>query len=443
VVTLEAGRLPAAHDVEATAIGCALAYPETLDDFVKLNEYYFDDPYHKAVAEGIQALFRERGTVEPLRLHQWLRENKGADAGRAMGYMELALSPATMETCIEELHRVALLRAVHIAGRRMTQEAQKEGADVEGLVKKVGDFVDLLSSGGSSEPELLADIAGRQLKLYMAGQQPKGIQTGLKDLDDVWSGFFPGELTILAARSSMGKSALAQYFVEQVAQQTGQTVVVYSLEMGRGYLADRFLANKLGVGVDELRRGYVRKDKLAGMAVEGYQHWQHIYIDDTPNLTSFDVMTKTRRLKRKTGSLGLVVVDFLTLLGDTRGRQESRHHQVDEATRRLRAMAKDLGVPVLVLAQLNRDVEKRNDKKPTMADLRESGGIEEAADNILLLYREEYYKPLTHDKNVLEIHVAKQRQGPRGVIVRVFFDAARGIFGDLAMREVPEEWLST
>jgi len=127
VVTLEAGRLPAAHDVEATAIGCALAYPETLDDFVKLNEYYFDDPYHKAVAEGIQALFRERGTVEPLRLHQWLRENKGADAGRAMGYMELALSPATMETCIEELHRVALLRAVYIAGRRMTQEAQKRG----------------------------------------------------------------------------------------------------------------------------------------------------------------------------------------------------------------------------------------------------------------------------------------------------------------------------
>lgn len=118
------------------------------------------------------------------------------------------------------------------------------------------------------------------------------------------------ELTILAARSSMGKSALAQYFVEQVAQQTGQTVVIYSLEMGRGYLADRFLANKLGVGVDELRRGYVRRDKLAGMAVEGYQHWQHIYIDDTPNLTSFDVMTKTRRLKRKTGSLGLVVVDF-------------------------------------------------------------------------------------------------------------------------------------
>lgn len=442
---MQTSRPPRDHDTEALAIGCALAFPETLDDFITLSGPAFDEPYHRAVAEGIRKIFTEYGNVEPLRLHQWLKKHKDTDAARAIEYQSRALSPATMETCVEELRRLALLRAVNAAGRRMIQDSLSDDIDIVEIVQNVGDYIDSLATSETEGMEPLSEVAKQQVKLYLVDEQPKGIPTGLDDLDYVWGGFYPGELTVLAARSSMGKSALAQYMAEQVAQRTKKAVVIYSLEMSRGYLADRFIAGEMGLGVDSLRRGYAGKAQLINMGdkiIEGLEPWQHIYLDDTANLTSFDILTRTRRLKRKVKDLGLVVVDYLTLLGDTRGKSESRHHQIDEATRRLRMMAQTLEVPVLVLAQLNRGVELRSDKMPTMSDLRESGGIEEAADSVLLLYREEYYNPLTEkDKNKLEIHVAKQRQGPRGVVVEVYFDATKGKFANLATKGVPDEWL--
>ena len=398
---MDLNRPPRDHDTEALAIGCALAFPETLDDFITLNGPAFDEPYHRAVAEGIKEIFMEHGTVEPLRLHQWLRKHKDTDAARAIEYQGRALGPATMETCIEELRRLALLRAVNAAGRRMIRDSLNDDINIIELVQNVGDYIDSLATTETEEILTLSEVAKQQVKLYLMDEQPKGIPTGLEDLDDVWGGFYPGELTVLAARSSMGKSALAQYMAEQVAKRTEKAVIIYSLEMSKGYLADRFIAGEMGLGVDSLRRGYAGKAQLINMGdkiLEKLEPWQHIYLDDTASLTSFDILTRTRRIKRRVKDLGLVVVDYLTLLGDTRGKSESRHHQIDEATRRLRMMAQTLNVPVLVLAQLNRGVEMRAEKTPTMSDLRESGGIEEAADSVLLLYREEYYKPLTDNK---------------------------------------------
>lgn len=413
-------------ELEEKAIGCAMQFSDTLDDFITLTEYDFHGERNREIFKAIQAV-SVRQEVNTISLYQYFQKNEiDVKATDLTSRQNKAISNTEMRPCMEALRKFTQRRSIRRVGNYFLEKSGDPTLEPMELMTKAMEYID--KGMPHTDPEPLKEIIKARLAAYINQNVERGIGTGLRELDNVWAGFFPGELTILAARPSMGKTALAQY----MALQFPNPVVIFSIEMKKEYLADRYLAAELNTNLDNLRRGIVPRDKLKNLDLDNYN--DKIFIDDTSRIATFDVMAQSRRLKRKHG-LGLVIVDFLTLLSDDREGRESDHQRVNRITRTLRDIGKSLDIPMLVLAQLSREVESRPDKRPILRDLRESGGIEEAADNVLFLYRDEYYKKDTPKKNILEIIVAKQKQGARGVTAEAYFDASRGVFKDIARRE--------
>ena len=258
-----------------------------------------------------------------------------------------------------------------------------------------------------------------------------GAPTGFTDLDSKTSGFQPGDLIIIAGRPSMGKTALALNIGEHVALDQGMPVAVFSMEMGASQLALRMLSSVGRLDQQRLRTGRLLDDDWPRLTTAIQKmHEAPLYIDETPALTAIDLRARARRLSRTCGKLGLIIVDYLQLMSAS-GQGENRATEISEISRGLKALAKELAVPVVALSQLNRTVEQRTDKRPVMSDLRESGAIEQDADVILFIYRDEVYNPDTNDKNIAEIIIGKQRNGPIGR-VNLRFDGQFTKFENLA-----------
>lgn len=246
-----------------------------------------------------------------------------------------------------------------------------------------------------------------------------GVPTGFKDLDRITSGLQPSDLIVIAGRPSMGKTALALNIVERAAVETGQICAVFSLEMSKEQLVQRMLCSRAEVDASKLRGGFLMESdwpkltRAAGILSEA-----PIFIDDSPGLTVLEVRAKARRLQREHG-LNMLVIDYMQLMRGI-GRAESREREISEISRSLKALAKELAVPVVALSQLNRGVESRTDKRPQLADLRESGAIEQDADVIAFIYRDEMYNPSSPDEGKAEVIVGKQRNGPTGRVMLSF-----------------------
>jgi len=248
-----------------------------------------------------------------------------------------------------------------------------------------------------------------------------GLSTGFTELDMMTTGFHPSDLIILAARPGMGKTSFMLTLVHHIAFSEEKAVGVFSLEMSKEQLVMRLLSSMAEIPLQKLRAGYVTEDereRLLSCALDLSK--AEIYIDDSPSLTTTELRVKARKLKKEKG-VGFIAIDYLQMLRSP-VRKSSRQEEVAEISRNLKALAKELSIPVLALAQLSRQVEQRSDKRPQLADLRESGQIEQDADLIVFLHRPEYYKknPSPEEKGIAEVIVAKQRQGPTG-IVRVAF----------------------
>ena len=249
-----------------------------------------------------------------------------------------------------------------------------------------------------------------------------GVPTGFDDLDERTSGFQPGDLIIVAGRPSMGKTAFSLNIAENVALDTKLPVAVFSMEMGATQLATRMIGSVGRLDQHRMRNGNLEDDDWVRLTTAlGKLNDAPIYIDEGAGLSSFDVRARARRLHRQCGKLGLIVVDYLQLMAGTSGRaSENRATEISEISRSLKSLAKELDVPVVALSQLNRSVEQRPDKRPVMSDLRESGAIEQDADLILFIYRDEVYNPDSEDKGTAEIIIAKQRNGPIGRVRLTF-----------------------
>ncbi len=250
-----------------------------------------------------------------------------------------------------------------------------------------------------------------------------GLATGYVDLDRMTSGLQPGELIIIAARPSMGKTALAMNIVEHVTLNLKKTAAVFSMEMSGTQLALRMIGSVGRVDQHKLRSGTFEESEWPKLVdAVGKLNDANIHIDDTAGLNTLEVRTRARRLHRETGGLNLIVVDYLQLMsGSASGREENRATEVAEISRGLKSLAKELKVPVVALSQLNRSVESRVDKRPMMSDLRESGAIEQDADLIMFIYRDEVYNPTNEaSKGKAEVIVAKQRNGPTGPVTLTF-----------------------
>jgi replicative DNA helicase len=270
--------------------------------------------------------------------------------------------------------------------------------------------------------KLLANVVERIETLYNRDDPSDvtGVPTGFADLDRMTSGFQPGDLVVVAGRPSMGKTALALNIGENVALNTGMPVAVFSMEMGASQLAMRLIGSVGKLDQHKLRTGRLQPDDWDKLSTAlGRLNEAPILIDETPALNAIEVRSRARRLMKQYGKLGLVIVDYLQLMqATTQG--ENRATEISEISRAMKSLAKELSVPVVALSQLNRSLEQRPNKRPVMSDLRESGAIEQDADVIVFIYRDEVYNAETQDKGVAEIIIGKQRNGPIGTVKLTF-----------------------
>lgn len=309
--------------------------------------------------------------------------------------IESAYSP--LEQTANELLDTAERKVFHISE---TQRIHNSGpVRVDNLLKKAVEHID---------------------RLYHSGSAVTGISTGYKDLDDMTSGLQPADLIIVAGRPSMGKTILGINIAEYTAIKTQKPVLVFSMEMPGESIAMRMMSS-----LGRIDQHHMRSGKLEDADWPRIQSSVHmlsetkLFIDDTPALNPIELRSRARRVAREHGSLGLIVVDYLQLM-QSESHRDNRVAEISEISRSLKTLAKELHVPVVALSQLNRGLEQRQDKRPVMSDLRESGAIEQDADVIMFIYRDEVYNPNTQDKGIAEIIISKQRNGPIGKIKLTF-----------------------
>jgi replicative DNA helicase len=321
----------------------------------------------------------------------------------------------------------ALLRAVIDAGDRIQQEAFAEPEDVTQALDAAEQLIYGVSNRQLKEhlapvSELAPSTLEMIQRLYEQEGEVTGVESGFEDLDRMTTGFHKSDLVILAARPAMGKTALALNAIWHAAGVKGLPVAIFSLEMSKEQLVQRLISQVTRIRTQDLRSGNVGAEDWPKL-VRGVAEVARtpIWIDDTAGITLMEMRAKVRRLASRLNARGetplsLVVVDYLQLMIGQRARAENRQQEIAEISRGLKVLARDLNIPVVAIAQLSRAVEQRHDKRPLLSDLRDSGSIEQDADMVMFLYRDEYYNPDSDDKGIAEVIVGKHRNGPTGKV---------------------------
>ena len=265
--------------------------------------------------------------------------------------------------------------------------------------------------------EILVDVIDKIEKIYQSPDKITGLSTGFCDFDNKTSGLQNSDLILIAARPSMGKTAFALNIAENIALNQNKAVAIFSLEMSKYQLANRLLCSNIRLDSQNLRTGRLTQKDWADITnALGNLSQAKIYIDDTPGITSNQLRAKGRKLKLEK-DISIIIIDYLQLMsGSTKNNSNSRQQEISEISRSLKSIARELDIPIIALSQLSRACEARADHRPMLSDLRESGAIEQDADLVAFLYRDEYYNPETEKKNIAELIIAKQRNGPTGTI---------------------------
>jgi replicative DNA helicase len=407
-----------------------------VSEIVQKSDFYA--PHHATVYDAITALYERGEPVDKVSVAEELRRRKLLDEVGGADFISLLLNTVPTAASAEYYARVvaekSILRSLITAGSRIAGIAFEQPENVDDVVDQCEQMIFEIgrrSAGGFTLVRDLLKPAFEKIDtLYHQRGTVTGVPSGFARLDQFTTGFQPGELIIIAARPSMGKTSLCLNIALNAAR-AGKHVALFSLEMSNDQLVQRFLSMEAHIDAQSLRTGNI-KDKEWGEITRamGVLAEVPIFVDDSAALTVSEVRSRSRRLAATTG-LDLIMVDYLQLLRSTNTRVTNRVEIIDEICRGLKALAKELKVPVIALAQLNRSPESRNDKRPMLSDLRESGGIEQEADVVAFIYRDEYYNPPTpENENIAEINIAKQRNGPTG-LVQLRFDKRYTSFSDL------------
>jgi len=436
--TLDSLKLPP-HSVEAeqSVLGGLLLENEALDkiaDILGSVDFYRHD--HKLIYEHISKLIEHNKPADIVTVAESLEISAELSGIGGIAYLgalaQNTPTAANIRRYAEIVRERSVMRKLVTVGSAIAESAYSpQGRDAQQLLDEAEAKIFQIAEGGKRSSEgfvdikvLLPQVADRIDYLYQRENQGDvtGIPTGFSDLDERTSGFQPGDLIIVAGRPSMGKTAFSLNIAENVALDTKLPVAVFSMEMGATQLATRMIGSVGRLDQHRMRNGNLEDEDWVRLTTAlGKLNDAPIFIDEGAGLSSFDVRARARRLHRQCGKLGLIVVDYLQLMSAPSGRQgENRATEISEISRSLKSLAKELDVPVVALSQLNRSVEQRPDKRPVMSDLRESGAIEQDADLILFIYRDEVYNPDTQDKGTAEIIIAKQRNGPIGRVRLTF-----------------------
>ena len=429
---------PHSMEAEQSVLGGLLLENSAWDriaDVVMGEDFYRHE--HRVIFRTISRLINESRPADVITVQEALERNDELEAAGGFNYLitlaQNTPSAANIRRYAEIVRERSIMRQLAEVGTEIARSAYNpQGRDAgqlldeaENKVFQIAESTAKSKQGFLEMPALLKEVVERIDMLYSRDNPDEvtGVATGFIDLDKKTSGLQPGDLIIVAGRPSMGKTAFSINIAEHVAVESKLPVAVFSMEMGATQLAMRMIGSVGRLDQHALRTGQLSDEEMDkfGMAVS--RLWEApLFIDETPGLSGLELRSRARRLARKMGGqLGLIVIDYLQLMsGSSDRRDQNRASELGEISRSLKALAKELQAPVIALSQLSRSVEQRTDKRPMMSDLRESGAIEQDADLIVFMYRDEYYNPDSQFKGMAEAIIGKQRNGPTGRVPLTF-----------------------
>ena len=424
--------LPSSEESERVILGAVLLDNSVIAQAVEhLKPEDFYSPLNRRVFAAMIALFEKQKQIDPILIGEELKKEGSLESiGGITTITNLTFGLphfSNVEEYIKVVHDKSVVRALIRTCNSITGEALAEEEDSEIILDRAEQAIFALAEARTNQSfSRIAPVADRVLarvKEHAAGGASgiTGLSTGFTELDDLTSGFQRTDLIIIAGRPSMGKTALCLTVAQNAALRSNAVVAVFSLEMSKEQLVTRMLSSEAHINAHRFRTGHLMSnewERLAGAI--GTLSDAKIFIDDTPGISVLEMRAKCRRLAAEQKQLDLIVVDYLQLMGGGTRRNENRQQEVSQISRELKALAKELDVPVMALSQLSRAPEARNPPKPLMSDLRESGSIEQDADVVGFIYREDYYKETDENKGLAELIIAKQRNGPTGTVKLAF-----------------------
>ncbi len=416
---------PQSLDAEQAVLGALLVSPDGLSRIIDiLDSEQFYRKAHQVIYAAMMDLFDHNEPIDIVTVSQYLKdEGKLENVGGRAYITDLSLSVATtanLEYYAKVVSEKALLRNLIKAGTEIVGSCYEE-SDADVALDKAEHMIFTLAQRRTMNSLVhIKDVVETSFQKieerYENRDALSGVPSGFYDLDAMTSGWQPSDLVILAARPSMGKTAFVLNLAQHCAVEAGQPVAIFSLEMSKEQLVQRMLCAEAKIDANRLRTGHMHTNDWSHLAMAmGRLGEAPVFIDDSSMLNALEIRAKCRRLKSEMKSLGLVIIDYIQLMSG-RKTTDNRVQEVSEISRSLKQLAREIKVPVIALSQLSRAVEARQNKRPMLSDLRESGSIEQDADLVMFIYRNEYYNPETEQRGEAEIIIAKQRNGPVGTV---------------------------
>lgn len=430
--------VPSSMEAEKAVLGGVFLKPEAFGEIIGIIGR--DDFYkvaHKYIFEAMTSCYSNQENIDPVLVSEKLKKmSKFEEAGGEETLMDIIRdvpTAANLMSYAKIVKEKALLRSLGAAGTKIVEMAYEgyEDADVildkaEGLIFKIAENKD------SKEIINIREAITEELKRLEVIVRNKGVTTGISSgfsvFDEKTSGFHPSDLVVLAARPAMGKTAFALNIALNMATRSEKGVLLFSLEMSSAQLLQRLLSIQSGIGLQKIRNGFLTDDEWGKIGVAcGQLSEAKIHIADTPSVNVLEIRSIARKLKAM-GRLDAIIIDYLQLIKGS-GKGDNRQQEISDISRSLKGIARELDVPIIALSQLSRAPEQRSDRRPMLSDLRESGAIEQDADMVIFLYRDDYYNKNTDEKGITEVIIGKQRNGPVGTVkLRFFHEITK--FGD-------------
>ncbi|MGG7179217.1 replicative DNA helicase [Clostridium paraputrificum] len=430
--------LPQSIEAEQSVIGSMIIDKSAIAQVAeKLGEDDFYRDGHKVIYRAIFEMFKNDMAVDLLTLLEYLKSTDQLERAGGVTYITEVSSSvpttANLSSYIKIVEEKSILRRLIKSATTIIEDSYNKQGEVEEVLdqaeKKIFDIAEKRTTSDFEPLNVVLERGFLEIeRLFNNKGEITGVSSGFKDLDAKTSGFQKGDMVLIAARPSMGKTTFALNIAEHAALREGKSVVIFSLEMSKEQLAYKLLCSEANVDLLKLRTGALEDKDWENIArATGPLSKAKMYIDDTAGVSVMEMRSKCRRLKMEYG-IDLIMIDYLQLMSGSSS--ESRQQEVSEISRSIKALAKEMECPVIALSQLSRAPEQRADHRPMLSDLRESGSIEQDADVVMFLYRDEYYNRETEDKNTAECIIAKQRNGPVGT-VKMAFLGQLSKFGDL------------
>ncbi len=439
--------VPSSMEAEKAVLGGIFLRPEAFGDVIGMIGR--DDFYkvaHRYIFEAMSTCYSNQENIDPILVLDKLKKiGKFEEIGGEVTLFEIIQeipTAANIFSYAKIVKEKALLRTLGEAGTKIVEMAYEGHEEAEDILDKAEGLIFKISENKDSKDIInIREAITEELKRLEVIVKNKGMTTGISSgfssYDEKTSGFHPSDLLILAARPAMGKTALALNFALNMATKEDKGILLFSLEMSSAQLLQRLLSIQSGIGLQKIRNGFLTDDEWGKIGIAcGQLSNAKIHIADTPNVNVLEIRSIARKLKAM-GRLDAVIIDYLQLIKGT-GKGDNRQQEISDISRSLKGIAREVDVPIIALSQLSRATEQRADRRPMLSDLRESGAIEQDADMVLFLYRDDYYNEDSEEKGITELIIGKQRNGPVGTVKLRFFPEITK-FGDYTTKTDPRD----